>query len=54
MNSLLTVVITASHIKSHPSIRIIKETIESLQYVKLPENTRIILNGERDVYTIVK
>lgn len=51
MNSLLTVVITASHIKSHPSIRIIKETIESLQYVKLPENTRIILSHDYSTNT---
>jgi GTP:adenosylcobinamide-phosphate guanylyltransferase len=42
-NNLLTIIITASFIPSHPSISLIKETIESLQYLNYPSDTRIIL-----------
>jgi hypothetical protein len=38
-----TIIITASYIPSHPSIKIIKETIESLKYINMDENTLIIL-----------
>jgi hypothetical protein len=39
----LSVIITASFIKSHPSIDFIKNTIESLDYLKLKEDTPIFL-----------
>ena len=39
----LTIIITASFIRSHPSIKIIKETIESLKLINLSNDTRIIL-----------
>ena len=42
MNSL-TIIITASFIPTHPSIKIIQETIESLQLINVPPNTKIIL-----------
>ena len=42
-NSLLTIIITASFIPSHPSIKVIKETIESLSYINMLSNTKIIL-----------
>jgi hypothetical protein len=38
-----TVIITASYIKSHPSIAFIKKVIESLSYINLNKNTPIIL-----------
>jgi GTP:adenosylcobinamide-phosphate guanylyltransferase len=40
---LLTIIITASFIRSHPSIRIIKETIESLSLIHTVDNVKIIL-----------
>tara|TARA_B100000963_G_scaffold361988_1_gene401678 strand:+ start:1161 stop:1850 length:690 start_codon:yes stop_codon:yes gene_type:complete len=40
---LLTILITASFIPSHPSIKIIQETIESLKLINIPTNTKIIL-----------
>ena len=40
---LLTIIITASFIKSHPEIKLIKETIESLQLINMPQDTEIIL-----------
>ena len=43
MNNMLTVVITSSFIPSHPSIKLIKETIESLSLLNPPSNTKIIL-----------
>jgi hypothetical protein len=43
MEELLNVIITASFIPSHPSIDLIKETIESLSLLKLPSGTKIIL-----------
>lgn len=42
-SELLTVIITASLIPSHPSIKIIQKTIESLQIINIPGNTKIIL-----------
>lgn len=42
-NKDLSIIITASYIKSHPEIRIIKETIESLQLLSLPKDTLVIL-----------
>jgi hypothetical protein len=39
----LSVIITASFIKSHPSIEFIKYTIESLGYINLKEDTPIFL-----------
>jgi len=42
-NKKLTIIITSSFIPSHPSIRIIKETIESLNLVKMQNNTKVIL-----------
>lgn len=42
-NNLLTIIITASFIPSHPSIKIIQETIESLKFINMPSNTKIIL-----------
>lgn len=41
--NLLTVIITASFIPSHPSIDLIKKVIESLRIINLPRNTEIIL-----------
>lgn len=41
--NLLTIIVTASFIRSHPSIKIIKETIESLELINMPSNTEIIL-----------
>ena len=38
-----TVMITASHIKSHPSIDFIKKTMESLNYIGIKSDTPIIL-----------
>ncbi len=40
---LLTIIITASFIPSHPEIKVIKETIESLQLINMPSDTEIIL-----------
>lgn len=42
-DTLLTVIITASFIPSHPSIKIIQETIESLQLINIPSNSKIVL-----------
>jgi len=42
-NSKLTVIITASYIKSHPSTKYISDVIDSLEMINLPEGTRIIL-----------
>ena len=39
----LTVIITASYIKSHPSIKFIKNVINSLKKISLLEQTKIIL-----------
>lgn len=39
----LTIIITASYIPSHPSIKIMKETIESLSCLSIAPNTNIIL-----------
>ena len=39
----LTVIITASFIPSHPSIKVIQGVIESLYLINLPSNTKIIL-----------
>lgn len=50
---LLTIVITSSPIPSHPSIEVIKDTIESLSYLTLPPNTPVILThdfGESESY----
>lgn len=41
--SLLTIIITASYIKSHPSIDFIKKCIESLDNVCASKDTKIIL-----------
>ena len=41
--SNLTVIITASFIRSHPTIKLIQETFESLQLINMPSNTKIIL-----------
>jgi hypothetical protein len=43
INNLLTIIVTASFIPSHPSIKIIQDTIESLQLINIPSNTKIIL-----------
>jgi len=40
---LLTIIITASLIPSHPKIKLIQETIESLQLINIPSDTEIIL-----------
>jgi hypothetical protein len=42
-NNLLTIIVTASFIPSHPSIHHIKNTIESLPLINIPSNTKIIL-----------
>ena len=42
-NNILTVIITASFIKSHPSIHYIKATLESLSYINLFHDSKIIL-----------
>ena len=39
----ITVIITASHCPSHPSIFLIKDVIESLRFLNLNENTPILL-----------
>lgn len=39
----LTIIITASPIKSNPSTKFIDKTIESLSMLKYPENTKIVL-----------
>jgi GTP:adenosylcobinamide-phosphate guanylyltransferase len=39
----LAIIITCSHIPSHPSIEIVKQTIESLDRINIPSNTKIIL-----------
>jgi len=39
----LTIVITASFIRSHPSIRIIQETLDSLRYTNCDPSTPIVL-----------
>ena len=39
----LTIIITASFIPTHPSIRIIQQTIESLKLINMPSDTKIIL-----------
>ena len=53
MKPLLTIVITSSPIPSHPSIEVIKDTIDSLSYLTLPPNTPVILThdfGESESY----
>jgi len=40
---VLTIIITASYIPSHPKIKVIQETIESLQLINMPHDTEIIL-----------
>ena len=40
---LLTIIITASFIPSHPNIKLIQETIKSLQLINMPHDTEIIL-----------
>ena len=40
---LLTIIITASFIPSHPNIKLIQETIESLKLINMPPSTEIIL-----------
>jgi len=47
-DNLLTIIITASFIPSHPSISLIKETIESLSYLNYPNDTKIILAHDFD------
>jgi len=42
-NKDISIIITASYIPSHPNIKIIQETIESLHLLNLPKNTLIIL-----------
>jgi hypothetical protein len=43
----LTVIITASYLKSHPSIRFIQQVLESLRYLNLSkENTKVILTHD--------
>lgn len=42
MNNL-TIIITASFIPTHPKIKLIQETIESLKLINIPNNTEIIL-----------
>ena len=39
----LTIIITANFIPSHPKIKLIQETIESLQLINMPHDTEIIL-----------
>jgi hypothetical protein len=39
----LTVIITASHCPSHPSIFLIKDVLESLRFLNLDPNTPILL-----------
>ena len=41
--NLLTIIVTASFIPSHPKIKLIQETIESLQLINMPHDTEIIL-----------
>lgn len=43
MAEVLTIIITASFVPSHPSIALIKETIESLALLNLPSGTKVIL-----------
>ena len=40
---ILTIIITASFIPSHPSIELVKETINSLLLINMPNDTKIIL-----------
>ena len=39
----LTVMITCSHIPSHPSIELVQKAIESLDHINMPPDTKIIL-----------
>lgn len=41
--NLLTIIITASFIRSHPKIKIIQKTIESLKLINMPRDTEIVL-----------
>ena len=41
--NLLTIIITSSLIPSHPEIKIIQETIESLKLINMPSDVEIIL-----------
>ena len=40
---VLTIIITANFIRSHPTIKLIQETIESLQLINMPHDTEIVL-----------
>jgi len=42
-NKNLTIIITASYIPSHPSIKLIQEVIDSLKLLSLPDDIKIIL-----------
>lgn len=46
-NKNLTVIISGSYIKFHPSITYIKEVIESLDFAGIPYNTPILLSHDR-------
>ena len=43
MSKTLSIIITASYIKSHPSIEFVKCVIESLRFINMKTNTPIIL-----------
>ena len=43
ISNSLTIIITASFIPSHPSLSIIKQTIDSLHLINYPSDTKIIL-----------
>ena len=42
-NTLLTVIITSSYVKSHPETTLLDKVINSLNLINLPKNTKIIL-----------
>ena len=42
MSEKLTIIITSSFIPSHPSIKIIKETIQSIENLKTNKNNCLI------------
>lgn len=45
---VLTIIITTNFIPSHPKIKLIQETIESLQLINMPHDTEIILAHDYD------
>lgn len=47
-SNILTIIITASHDNSHPSIDLIKNTIESLDLANIPNNCKILLAHNYD------